>query len=298
VQANRAYIYLRGEFWDVAQALEQRLMEMEAAGFLGDSILGTGFSLHIHTHLGAGAYICGEETALLESLEGRLGQPRLRPPFPATCGLYGKPTVINNVETLTNVPLIVDRGSAWYRSNGTSRSPGTKIFCLSGRVNRPGNYELPFGTPLRKLIYDLGGGIPGGRKIKAILPAGASSKIIPVTDEAFLDTPLDYESLAASGSGLGSASIIVVDETVDMDWLLGKTVHFFGHELCGKCTPCRVGNRILLNIIEKIDGGEGEPGDLQILQRAAETMDRASLCGLGQATANTVLSTTKYFLSR
>jgi len=298
VQANLAYIYLRGEVWEIAQALDRKLSQMKDAGFLGDRLLGTDFSLHIHTHLGAGAYICGEETALLESLEGRLGQPRLRPPFPASCGLYGKPTVINNVETLTNVPVIVDHGSAWYRSLGTARSPGPKIFCLSGHVNRPGNYEVPLGTPLRKLIYDLGGGIPGGRKIKAILPAGASSKIIAVTDEEVLDTPLEYESLAGLGSGLGSASIIVVDETVDMDWLLKKTVQFFGHELCGKCTPCRVGNRIILDILQKMDCGEGEPDDMHILRRAAETMDRASLCGLGQATANTVLSTTKFFLSR
>ena len=219
VQANAAYVYLRGEFWQIASQLDQHIAEMESAGLLGDNLFGTGYSLHIYTHLGAGAYICGEETAMLESLEGKLGQPRLRPPFPPSFGLFGKPTVVNNVETLTNVPLIIDRGAEWYRTYGTEKSPGVKIFSLSGCVNRPGNYELPLGTTFRELIYTHGSGIPGWRKVKAIMPAGASSSLIVATEQA-LDTPMDYESVPGVGAQLGSASVIIVDDSVNIPWLL------------------------------------------------------------------------------
>ena len=200
---------------------------------LGDNLFDTDYSLHIYTHLGAGAYICGEETALLESMEGKLGQPRLRPPFPPSYGLYGKPTVVNNVETLTNVPYIIARGSDWYKSIGTEKSTGPKIFSLSGRVNKPGNYELPLGTTFRELIFEHGGGIPDGKTIKAIMAAGASSSLIIANDEA-LDTRMDYESVPNVGGALGSASVIVIDDSVSIDWVLRKTLHFFSHEFLRK----------------------------------------------------------------
>lgn len=282
VQANLAYIYLRGEFWQIAHKLDEKIAELEKAGLLGDHLFGTNYSLRIYTHLGAGAYICGEETALLESLEGKLGQPRLRPPFPAVYGLYGKPTVINNVETLANLPPILEKGAQWYRSFGTEKSPGVKIFCLSGNVNRPGNYELPLGTTFRELIYTYGGGIPEGRKVKAILPAGASSAIIAVNDDAILDTPMDYESVAAIGSQLGSASVIVADETVNMAWLVSKTVNFFKHESCGKCTPCREGTFWMNRITQRMMAGRAVESDVDLLANVANQIAGKCLCALGE----------------
>lgn len=282
VQANLAYIYLRGEFWQIAHRLDEKIAELEKAGLLGDHLFGTNYSLRIYTHLGAGAYICGEETALLESLEGKLGQPRLRPPFPAVYGLYGKPTVINNVETLANLPPILEKGAQWYRSFGTEKSPGVKIFCLSGNVNRPGNYELPLGTTFRELIYTYGGGIPEGRKVKAILPAGASSAIIAVNDDAILDTPMDYESVAAIGSQLGSASVIVADETVNMAWLVSKTVNFFKHESCGKCTPCREGTFWMNRITQRMMAGRAVESDVDLLANVANQIAGKCLCALGE----------------
>jgi len=282
VQANVAYIYLRGEFWQIAHQLDEKIAELEKAGLLGDNLFGTAYSLRIYTHLGAGAYICGEETALLESLEGKLGQPRLRPPFPAVYGLYGKPTVINNVETLANLPPILENGAQWYRTFGTEKSPGVKIFCLSGNVNRPGNYELPLGTTFRELIYTHGGGIPEGRKVKAILPAGASSAIIAVNDDAILDTPMDYESVAAIGSQLGSASVIVADETVNMAWLVARTVNFFKHESCGKCTPCREGTFWMNRIAQRMMAGKATENDVDLLATVANQIAGKCLCALGE----------------
>jgi NADH-quinone oxidoreductase subunit F len=250
VQAHAAYVYLRGEFWQVAHVLDQKIAELEAAGLLGDHLFGTDYSLHIYTHLGAGAYICGEETAMLESM-GKLGQPRPHPPFPPL-GLFGKPTVVNNVETLTNVPLIISRGSSWFRTIGTEKSPGVKIFSLSGCVNKPGNYELPLRTTFRELIFKHGGGIPKGRKVKAIMPAGASSSLIVATEQA-LDTPMDYESVPNVGAQLGSASVIIVDDSVNITWLLNKTLHFFKHESCGKCTAGKA--RIDDHLVERITAG-------------------------------------------
>ena len=240
VGANVGYVYLRGEFWQQSLELQKRIDALEKAGLLGDKLFGTSYALRLFIHLGAGAYICGEETALLESMEGKRGQPRLRPPFPAVTGLFNRPTVINNVETLANVPLIIEHGSAWYRQFGTEKSPGLKIFSLSGKVNKPGNYELPLGATFRHLIYDLGGGITDGKAIRAIMPAGASSGLIMADDKA-LDTPMDYESVQGLGTPLGSASVIILDETADMAWLAAKTTYFFMHESCGKCTPCREG---------------------------------------------------------
>ncbi len=280
VGARRAYIYLRGEFWHVARWLDQKIAEMEAVGLLGDNLFGTDYSLRIYTHLGAGAYICGEETALMESLEGKRGQPRLRPPFPPTYGLYGKPTVINNVETLTNVPMIIARGADWYHTLGTEKSPGVKIFSLSGRVNRPGNYELPLGTTFRELIYEHGGGIIGGKKIKAIMPAGASSSLLPATDEV-LDTPMDYESVPKVGGMLGSASVIVLDETVSIAWLVKKTVNFFREESCGKCTPCREGTYWMERLTERIASGKGTPQDVETLYDVGRQIQGKTFCPLG-----------------
>jgi NADH-quinone oxidoreductase subunit F len=289
VQAERAYVYLRGEFWGIAAALEQRIAEMEQAGYLGDNLLGTEYSLHIHTHLGAGAYICGEETAMLESLEGKRGQPRIRPPFPAVHGLYGKPTVINNVETLTNVPLIVANGADWYKMLGTPDSAGVKVFSLSGRIRKPGNYELPFGTTFRQLIYEQGGGIQDGRPVKAIMPAGASSSII-IADERALDTPMDYASVRQLGADLGSASVIVIDDSVSLDWVIQKTIHFFTHESCGKCTPCREGTYWMKHLIDRIrnEGRAGE--DIDLLLNVAKQMQNKCLCPLGEFSTMAVVT--------
>jgi NADH-quinone oxidoreductase subunit F len=289
IQATEAYIYLRGEFWRIAESLDRKIAELEEAGLLGDHLFGTSYSLRLYTHLGAGAYICGEETALLESLEGKLGQPRLRPPFPPSFGLYGKPTVVNNVETLTNVPLIVQRGADWYRSFGTEKSPGTKVFSLSGRVNRPGNYELSLGTTFRELIDAYGGGVPGGRAVKAIMSAGASSSLIVANEEA-LDTPMDYESVPKLGAQLGSASIIVIDETVGIDWLIRKTLHFFSHESCGKCTPCREGTYWMRHLADRIYEGEASWEDVTLLANVAGQIKGKCLCALGEFSIEAVLS--------
>ncbi|MEW6649066.1 MAG: NADH-quinone oxidoreductase subunit NuoF [Chloroflexota bacterium] len=289
IQANAAYIYLRGEFWQIAKLLDEKIASLEAAGLLGDNILDSSYSLRLYTHLGAGAYICGEETALLESLEGKLGQPRLRPPFPAVAGLYARPTVINNVETLANVPPIIQNGAAWYRDFGSDKSPGVKVFSLSGHINRPGNYELPLGVTFRELIYQHGGGIPGGRAIKAIMAAGASSALIPANDAA-LDTPMDYEALTGLGASLGSASVIVLDETVNMAWLAQKTTHFFKHESCGKCTPCREGTYWMARILDRINTGKADEADIDLLDSVASQMQNKCLCALGEFSILPVLT--------
>jgi NADH-quinone oxidoreductase subunit F len=289
VQANVAYIYLRGEFWQIAESLDQKIQEMHSAGLLGDHLFGTDYSLQIYTHLGAGAYICGEETAMLESLEGKLGQPRLRPPFPPSYGVFGKPTIVNNVETLANVPLIISRGVEWYRTMGTEKSPGSKIFSLSGRINKPGNYELPLGTTFRELIFNHGGGIPDGKQIKAIMAAGASSSLIIANDEA-LDTPMDYESVPNVGAQLGSASVIIIDETISIDWLINKTMHFFKHESCGKCTPCREGTYWMAHLTERIHFGEATQEDVNLLYDVASQVKGKCLCALGEFSIEAVLS--------
>jgi len=294
VGATEAYIYLRGEFWQLAAQLDKQIEALETTGLLGDKLFGSDYSLRIYTHLGAGAYICGEETAMLESLEGKLGQPRLRPPFPPSFGLYGKPTVVNNVETLANVPLIVEKGADWYRSFGTEKSPGTKVFSVSGNVVKPGNYELPLGTTFRELIYEHAGGISEGRAIKAIMPAGASSSMIVANDEA-LDTAMDYESVPSVGAMLGSASIIVIDESISMDWLVSKTLRFFKHESCGKCTPCREGTFWMENIAERIHKREAEWDDVLLLNNVAENIKGKCLCALGDFATEAVTSSIERF---
>ena len=296
VGANAAYIYLRGEFWEVAHFLDEKIEEMEKAGFLGEKIQGTDYSLKIYTHLGAGAYICGEETALLESLEGKRGQPRVRPPFPPSQGLYNKPTVVNNVETLASVPYILKNGADVYRKFGTEKSPGTKIFSLSGRVKKPGNYELPLGSTFRDLIFgeEYGGGIIDDKKIKAIMPAGASSSMV-VADDRALDTPLTYEDVREVGGDLGSASVIVIDETVSLDWLITKTLDFFAHESCGKCTPCREGTYWMKKLTQRISSGNGSEEDVNLLFDVAKQVQGKTLCALGEFSTMAVVTSIERF---
>ncbi|RMF80537.1 MAG: NADH oxidoreductase (quinone) subunit F [Chloroflexi bacterium] len=296
IQATAVYIYLRGEFWDIAHELDKCIAEAQKEGFIGDNVLGTGWDCPMYTHLGAGAYICGEESALLESLEGKLGQPRVRPPFPAQKGggLYGEATVVNNVETLTNVPWIINNGADKFKAIGTEESAGTKIFCVSGHVQKPGNYELPMGTTFRELLYDHAGGPPDGREFKGILPSGGSGPIVPATDEV-LDTPLSYEDMQKIGTILGSASVIVMDDTVDMTWVASKVTKFFKHESCGKCTPCREGTYWLDKVIDRILAGEGKPSDIQLIDNVAKNMAGVTLCALGDFAANPIIHTIKNF---
>ena len=293
-QASVAYNYCRGEFWDLTCVLKDKVGELKERGLLGQNILGTGYSLEIFHHLGAGAYICGEESALLESIEGKLGQPRIKPPFPADRGLYQQPTVVNNTETLTNVPLILERGAEWYRSIGTEKSCGPKIMCLSGHAKNPGNYEVPLGTTFRELIYDFGGGIRDDKQLKAILPSGASAPILAATDDV-LDTPLTYEDLPRVGSQLGSASIILMDDTVDMSWVAMKTTRFFKHESCGKCTPCREGTYWMDQLLNRITGGKAERSDVDLLREVAEQIGGKCLCPLGDFSTSAVVSGLELF---
>ena len=296
IQATAVYIYIRGEYWDMGHELERRIDEARKGGFVGDNVCGSGWNCDMFVHLGAGAYICGEESALLESLEGKLGQPRVRPPFPAQKGggLYGEPTVVNNVETLANVPWIMLHGADEYKKIGTEQSSGTKVFCVSGHVVKPGNYELPFGVTLRELLYDYAGGIPGGKAIKAILPSGGSGPIIPATDE-ILDAKLSYEDMTKVGTILGSASIIVMDETVDITWVASKITKFFKHESCGKCTPCREGTYWLDKVIDRIMAGEGKPSDVDLIANIAKNMQGVTLCALGDFAANPIIHTIRQF---
>ena len=293
-QANVAYNYCRGEFWMLAEELHCKVAELHERGMLGERIFGSDFALQIFHHLGAGAYICGEESALLESIEGKLGQPRLKPPFPADRGLYQQPTVVNNTETLANIPLIIERGADWYRSIGAAKSCGPKIMCLSGHAKNPGNYEVPLGITFRELIFDLAGGIRADKALKAILPSGASAPILPATD-AVLDTPLTYEDVPRVGSQLGSASIILLDESVDISWAVLKTMRFFKHESCGKCTPCREGTYWMDRLLERITNGRGNPADSNLLGEVAKQISGKCLCPLGDFSVSAVVSGLELF---
>ncbi len=297
IKATAVYIYLRGEFWDLAHMLDEKIQEAYDAGLIGENIQGTGWTCHMYTHLGAGAYICGEESALLSSLQGQLGQPRVRPPFPAQKGggLYYEATVVNNVETLANVPYIIREGADEYKKLGTEQSTGTKVYCVSGNVAKPGNYEFPMGeVTFRQLIFDHAGGIPDGKNIKAILPSGGSGPIVPATDDV-LDTPLTYEDLQKHGTILGSASIIVLDDSVDITWAASKMTKFFKHESCGKCTPCREGTYWLDKVIDRILSGNGDPKDVDLINNIAGNMQGTTLCALGDFAANPILATIKHF---
>lgn len=295
IQCNHAFIYIRGEYPGAANILEQAIAAAKQRGYAGENVLGTEYNLQITVHRGAGAYICGEETALLDSLEGKLGQPRVKPPFPAAVGLYGKPTVINNVETLANIPPIIEKGADWYKTIGTEKSTGPKVFCVSGHVNRPGNYEAPLGSiTLRDLIFgdDFARGVRGGKRVKGILTAGASA---PMLTEQHLDTKLDYEAIAAAGSILGSASVIVLDEDTDIPWATQKMIEFFKHESCGKCTPCREGTYWLLTLLERINEGKGTLQDVEMLTTVANQMVGRTLCPLGDFATSPVVGTVKWF---
>lgn len=293
IQATAVYIYCRGEFWDVAHALEEHIETARENGWVGQNIGGGGWSCEIYVHLGAGAYICGEETALLNSIEGKLGQPRPRPPFPAVEGLYARPTVINNVETLANVPPILVNGAAWYKTIGTEKSPGTKIFCMSGHIAKPGNYELPLGTTFRQLL-EMAGGVRDGKGLKAILPSGASGPLLPGTDKV-LDTPLTYEDVAALGSILGSASVIILDEDTDMVWATLKMIEFFKHESCGKCTPCREGTYWLERRVDAIYHKKATASDVDLIADVANQIAGRCLCALGDFATSPILSSLKYW---
>jgi NADH-quinone oxidoreductase subunit F len=286
VGANKAFIFIRGEYDKQADVLEAALSEAKAAGVLGD--------LDLWVHRGAGAYICGEETALLDALEGKRGNPRLKPPFPAVQGLYQGPTLINNVETLMNAPIILRMGGEEYAKIGVERSSGTKVVSISGCVERPGNYEIVLGTPVRELIWDLAGGPLEGRKIKCFFPGGSSSPVLPGTDEN-LDLTYDFDTLAKAGTMLGSGAIIVVDETISIVQLALKTARFYRHESCGKCTPCREGTNWTVKMLERIDSGEATPMDLDIMASVCEQIMGNCLCVLGDAMAMPISSMIKHF---
>ena len=294
IDSKQIYNYMRGEFMGIGHHFEEALQECYEAGILGDNILGTDFSCEMSGYYGAGAYICGEETALLASLQGDLGQPWAKPPFPAIEGLYKRPTVVNNTETLANVPPIIMNGADWYKSMGTEKSPGPKIVCLSGHVNNPGNYEVEMGMSFRELVYgeNYGGGIPGGKKFKALLPSGGSG---PVVVEDALEAPITYEGLTPYGSSMGSASVVVMDETTDMVWAALKMAHFFNHESCGKCTPCREGTYWMDKLLHRIYHGQGTEQDLEVLKSVAGQIGGRTLCALGDFAVNPVLSTIRHF---
>jgi NADH-quinone oxidoreductase subunit F len=294
IECHTAYIYIRGEFAHGARILERAIAAAYQRGFLGKNIFESGYDLDIFVHRGAGAYICGEETALMESLEGKIGQPRLKPPFPAVAGLYAKPTIINNVETLVNVPLIVEKGVGWFRSFGTEKSPGTKVFSVCGHVNRPGNYELQMGTPLRELIYapEYGGGMRDGHNVKIVVPGGASA---PWLTGEQLDVTLDFEALAAAGTMIGTGGVIVLDETVSAVDVAYKMDEFFKHESCGKCTPCREGTHWLVQVLHRMSAGGGQPDDIPTLHDIYNQMAGNCFCLLGESAVMPIKSALKLF---
>jgi NADH-quinone oxidoreductase subunit F len=292
IQSHLAFIYVRGEFVKPYRTMEKAIEEAYRKGFLGKNILGSGYDLDVIVHTGGGAYICGEETALLNSLEGERGMSRIRPPFPAIEGLYGCPTIVNNVETLACVPHIINNGAEWYASMGTEKSTGTKIFSLSGHVKHPGNYELELGTPLSYLINDLGGGMLDGHNLKAIIPGGSST---PFLTPDQIDTPLDYESLAEAGSMLGSGGVIVIDDRTCIVWVIERLIHFYRHESCGKCTPCREGTGWLEQLISRIERGQGQPGDIEKIESICDNILGRTICPLGDAAVMPIQSAIKLF---
>jgi len=292
LDCHLAFIYIRGEFVHPARLLNKVVDEAYAKGYLGKNILGSGYDLDLVVHRGAGAYICGEETALLESLEGKRGHPRLKPPFPAVVGLYKCPTVINNVETLANVPHIINNGPEWFASIGTERNTGTRLFAVSGHVVKRGVYELAMGIPLREIIYDHCGGIRGGRKLKAVIPGGSS---VPILAADQVDVHMDFDSVAKAGSMLGSAGVVVMDDTTCMVKAVQRITKFYAEESCGQCTQCREGTEWLLQILERIEHGKGKPGELEILLDICTNMKGRTICPLSDACAMPVESYVQKF---
>lgn len=286
------YNYIHGEIFEVYERFEAALEEARAAGYLGDNILGSNFSFQLHGHHGFGAYICGEETALLESLEGKKGQPRFKPPFPASFGLYGKPTTINNTETFAAVPWIIRNGGQAYLEVGKPNNGGTKIFSISGDVERPGNYEIPLGTSFEKLL-ELAGGVRGGRKLKAVIPGGSSAPVLPA--DVMMQCTMDYDSIAKNGSMLGSGAVIVMDETRCMVTSLLRLSYFYAHESCGQCTPCREGTGWMHRVIERIAHGKGRVEDIDLLNSVADNIQGRTICALGDAAAMPVRAMLKHF---
>ncbi len=290
--SDEGYVYVRAEYPIAVKRLNIAIAEAREYGLLGKDILGTGFNFDIHVRLGAGAFVCGEETALMVSIEGKRGEPRPKPPFPAVKGLFDKPSNINNVETFANVPQIILKGADWFRTMGTERSPGTKVFALGGKINNTGLVEVPMGTPLRTVIYDIGGGIPNGRKFKAVQTGGPSGGCIPAN---LLDVPIEYDSLLEIGSMMGSGGMVVMDQDNCMVDIARFFLDFTVEESCGKCTPCRIGTRRMLEILERIVEGKGQEGDIEKLERLSRSIKATALCGLGQTAPNPVLSTLHYF---
>ena len=288
VGAHTCYIYLRGEFTRQKQILDVALAQARAKGFVGADVMGSGFGVEIYTHRGAGAYICGEETGLLESLEGKRGYPRNRPPFPALAGAFGCPTVVNNVETLSNVPWIIKRGAKWFTSIGPEKSPGPKLFCLSGHVNKPGLYELPMGFPLKDLIYDVGGGILNDRKLKGVIPGGASFPVF--TAEEAVKVNMDFDSVRAAGSLMGTAGVMVMNQDTCMVGALLIIAHFFHHESCGQCTPCREGTGWIEKLLIELEAGRGSMADLDRLISVASNMEGNTICVLADSLSMPVKS--------
>ena len=292
IGATVGYHYIRGEFWEPYERCEGALEEAYKAGLLGKNINGSGVDFDLYNHLGAGAYICGEETALLESLEGKKGQPRFKPPFPAGFGLYGRPTTINNTESLASVPVILQKGGQWFLEQGKPNNGGTKIFCVSGHVNKPGNFEVPLGTPFKDLLA-MAGGIREGHQFKALIPGGSSVPVLPA--EIAMDMNMDYDSIAKAGSMLGAGSVIVMDESTCMVRALARLSHFYYEESCGQCTPCREGTGWLARVVHRIEHGQGREEDLALLNDVAGRVGGRTICALGDAAAMPVQSFLKHF---
>ena len=292
IGAKAAYIYIRGEFYHLFPALQKAIDDARAAGYVGKNILGAGFDCEVYLHRGAGAYEAGEETALLDSLEGKRAQPRFKPPFPAVAGLWGCPTAVNNVETLCNAPLILTRGAEWFAALGPEKNGGPKLFCISGQVKRPGVYEAPMKVSLKELIEVYAGGMRDGHTMKAVIPGGSS---VPILLPDQIDIPASFDDVQRAGSLLGSAAIMVLDDTVDMVWLAENLLHFYRHESCGKCTPCREGTDWLYRLLHRMLTGDGTPKDITLLQSVATQINGKTLCAFGDAAATPVLTTLKLF---
>ncbi|MEA1883898.1 MAG: NADH-quinone oxidoreductase subunit NuoF [Thermotogota bacterium] len=292
IGANKGYIYIRAEYPLAIERLNEGIKQAKELGLFGENIMGSDFSFDLEIRMGAGAFVCGEETALIESIEGKRGQPRVKPPFPAQVGVWGKPTLNNNVETYANIPPILTKGAKWFSSIGTETSKGTKVFCLAGKVKNTGLVEVPMGITLREVVYDIGGGIPNGKEFKAVQTGGPSGGCIP---KEHLDTPIDYESLKELGTMMGSGGMIFMDEDTCMVDVAKYFLDFSVEESCGKCLPCREGNRVMLDMLEKITEGEGEEGDIEHLEELGKNIMDTSLCGLGQSSPQPVISTIRYF---